>query len=79
MRNTPVFVVVLLSAGYSAIVSTCAHARGGGAPQMNWPGYQQRLQESRGQVTNRSVSQPYTTPPSTYSGKAWKKRSKRKK
>ncbi len=56
-----------------------AHARGGGPSNLqNWSGYQQRLQESRGQVTNRSVSQPYTTPPQAYPGKKWKKRGKRK-
>lgn len=55
-----------------------AHARGGGQNLQNWSGYQQRLQESRGQVTNRSVSQPYTAPPSTYPGKTWKKRGKHK-
>ena len=59
-------------------VTDAASARGGGPPQLNWPGYQQRLQESRGQVTNNSVSQPYTKPPSTYSGKKWKKRGKTK-
>ena len=53
-----------------------AHARGGGPPQLNWSGYQQRLQESRGQVTNNSVSQPYTKPPAIYPGKKWKKRGK---
>ncbi len=57
---------------------TSASARGGGQNLQNWSGYQQRLQESRGEVTNRSVSQPYTTPPSAYPGKKWKKRGKRK-
>ncbi len=58
--------------------NSAAHARGGGPPQLNWPGYQQRLMESRGYVTNRSVSQPYTTPPAVYPGQKWKKRGKRK-
>ncbi len=76
MKQASAFVVVLTALIVSGF--SCAHARGGGPPQLNWPGYQQRLQESRGQVTNRSVSQPYTAPPSVYPGKTWKKRGKRK-
>lgn len=75
MRNIP---VVLLSVGFLMMIQTSASARGGGQSLQNWSGYQQRLQESRGQVTNRSVSQPYTTPPQAYPGKKWKKRGKRK-
>ncbi len=53
-----------------------AEARGGGPPNLsNWAGYQRRLDESRGQT---SATQPYTTPPSAYPGKKWKKRGKRK-
>ncbi len=79
MRNTYALVVALLSIGGFAIVSPPAHARGGGGPNLlSSPGYQQRLRESRGEVTNRSVSQPYTTPPPVYPGKKWKKRGKRK-
>ncbi len=78
MRNTCALVVVLLSIGCSLILLNPASARGGGQNLQNWSGYQQRLQESRGQVANRSVSQPYTAPPSAYPGKKWKKRGKRK-
>ncbi len=78
MRNTLALGVVLLSIGFSVMIQTSASARGGGQNLQNWSGYQQRLQESRGQVTNRSVSQPYTTPPAAYPGKKWKKRGKRK-
>ncbi|RTL49762.1 MAG: hypothetical protein EKK40_15610 [Bradyrhizobiaceae bacterium] len=62
------FSVAIMLMGAIAIASSPAHARGG-PPQFNSPGYQQRLQESRGYVTNRSVSQPYTTPPAAYPGK----------
>lgn len=78
MRHIPALVVFLLSVGGFAMTSSVTHARGGGASSLqNWSGYQQRLQESRGQVTNRSVSQPYTAPPPAYPGKKWKKRGKR--
>ncbi len=43
-----------------------ASARGGGSNFMNSPGYQRRLQESRGYVTNRSgsiVSRPPVVAP----------------
>ena len=46
-----------------------AFARGGGSNFMNSPGYQRRLQESRGYVTNQSgsiTSQPYLVPRSPY-------------
>ena len=35
---------------------SAAQARGGGSSFMNSPGYQRRLQESRGYVTNQSGS-----------------------
>lgn len=38
------------------VAATQAFARGGGSNFMNSPGYQRRLQESRGQVTNQSGS-----------------------
>ena len=46
-----------------------AEARGGGSNFMNSPGYQRRLQESRGYVTNQSgsiVSRPYLALPDPY-------------
>lgn len=45
---------VLLAA--SEFGATAAMARGGGSSFMNSPGYQRRLQESRGYVTNQSGS-----------------------
>jgi hypothetical protein len=71
---------LVLIIGVADVASTQAFARGGGSNFMNSPGYQRRLQESRGQVTNQSgslLSRPYTTPPSTYPGKKWRKRGKR--
>jgi hypothetical protein len=38
------------------IGASTGFARGGGSNFMNSPGYQRRLQESRGQVTNQSGS-----------------------
>ncbi|WP_299808506.1 hypothetical protein [Tardiphaga sp.] len=35
------------------VSASAAHARGGASNIMNSPGYQRRLQESRGYVTNR--------------------------
>ncbi len=75
MRNTYALVVILLFVGSFAIVSTPTFARGGGPIQSNWAGYQRRLVESRGQL---GATLPYTTPPSAYPGKKWKKRRKRK-
>jgi hypothetical protein len=46
-----VALTIVDAAGISA-----ACARGGGSSFMNSPGYQRRLQESRGYVTNRSGS-----------------------
>lgn len=47
-----------------------AEARGGGSSFMNSPGYQRRLQESRGYVTNQSGSlfapPAATAPPRAY-------------
>ena len=43
-------VMILIDAG------TGAWARGGGSSIMNSPGYQRRLQESRGYVTDQSGS-----------------------
>ncbi|MBX9710082.1 MAG: hypothetical protein K2X60_03540 [Xanthobacteraceae bacterium] len=57
------------------MTSTPASARGGGPNQSNWAGYQRRLVESRSQL---GTTQPYTTPPSAYPGKKWRKRGKRK-
>ncbi len=54
-----------------------AFARGGGSNFMNSPGYQRRLQESRGQVAVQSASQPYTRPPGVYPGRTWRHRGRR--
>jgi hypothetical protein len=45
--------VMLVASEFSV---TAALARGGGSSFMNSPGYQRRLQESRGYVTNQSGS-----------------------
>lgn len=47
---------LLISIGVSEISVGAAEARGGGSNFMNSPGYQRRLQESRGYVTNQSGS-----------------------
>ena len=47
--------VAVIALSQIAVVSE-ASARGGGSNFMNSPGYQRRLQESRGYVTNRSGS-----------------------
>jgi hypothetical protein len=47
--------LISLIAAVNIIGSSAASARGG-ADFMNSPGYQRRLQESRGYVTNRSGS-----------------------
>lgn len=46
--------------GFLSIES--AFARGGGSNFMNSPGYQRRLQESRGQVAVQSAAQPLRPP-----------------
>jgi hypothetical protein len=47
-------VVLIVAAEFAG--GSAAQARGGAANIMNSPGYQRRLQESRGYVTNRSGS-----------------------
>lgn len=64
------FLLALAAIDFAGMAT--ADARGGGGNTMNFPGYQRRLQESRGQL-----GQPYTTPPSAYPGKKRKKRGKR--
>ena len=53
--------LLILAAVAELALADAASARGGGSSFMNSPGYQRRLQESRGYVTNQSgslVSQP---------------------
>ena len=60
--------VALIALGDMAAISQ-AEARGGGSNFMNSPGYQRRLQESRGYVTNQSgsiVSRPIVVAPTPY-------------
>lgn len=52
----PLSAAILLAMGVADLAATAAFARGGGSNFMNSPGYQRRLQESRGQVTNQSGS-----------------------
>ncbi|MET0707555.1 MAG: hypothetical protein ABWY82_12045 [Tardiphaga sp.] len=47
---------LVLLLGVSELASTAALARGAASNIMNSPGYQRRLQESRGYVTNESGS-----------------------
>jgi hypothetical protein len=63
-------------AEFAAIDAALARG-GGGGNIMNSPGYQRRLQESRGQVTVQSVTKPYTRPPSPYRGHQWRQRGRR--
>ena len=55
---------------------TAAQARGGGSSFMNSPGYQRRLQESRGYVTNQSGS--IFTPPADAAPRVVKPRRQRR-
>jgi hypothetical protein len=48
------------------LTATEAFARGAAASIMDSPGYQRRLQESRGQVPDRSGSILSTQPPRVY-------------
>lgn len=66
-------VALVLAIGVADVSSTEAFARGGGSAFMNSPGYQRRLQESRGQVTNQSNG-PYYAAPGVYPRKVWRKR-----
>jgi hypothetical protein len=56
--------------------ASSAHARGGGSSIMNSPGYQRRLQESRGYVVNQSGS-VFATPPPGPKGNKWRRRHRR--
>ena len=47
---------LVLLLGVGELASTAAFARGAASNIMNSPGYQRRLQESRGYVTNESGS-----------------------
>ncbi|KAA0072596.1 hypothetical protein [Tardiphaga sp. P9-11] len=48
--------LLILVAVAELALADAASARGGGSSFMNSPGYQRRLQESRGYVTNQSGS-----------------------
>ena len=56
------------------VATSAAFARGGAANIMNSPGYQRRLQESRGYVTNQSGSILPSLPSRVYHGRRWKRR-----
>jgi len=58
--------VIGLVAGIDLAAVSAASARGGGSSIMNSPGYQRRLQESRGYVTNQSGSILPQQPPVTH-------------
>jgi hypothetical protein len=65
--------LLILVAVAELVTLDAASARGGGSSFMNSPGYQRRLQESRGYVTNQSgsiVSQPAASAPVQPSRKA---------
>ncbi|MDB5484375.1 MAG: hypothetical protein JWR29_279 [Tardiphaga sp.] len=66
----------LLVIGMAEIGIGGAEARGGGSNFMNSPGYQRRLQESRGYVPNRSgslVSRPtIVAPPVARRHRRWR-------
>lgn len=55
VRNMSLAALILVSSGL-LVEMPAAEARGGGSSFMNSPGYQRRLQESRGYVTNQSGS-----------------------
>ncbi|MGM4988684.1 hypothetical protein [Tardiphaga sp. 841_E9_N1_2] len=65
--------LLILAAVAELALADAASARGGGSSFMNSPGYQRRLQESRGYVTNQSgslVSQPPAPAPVQQSRKS---------
>ena len=65
--------LLILAAVAELALADAASARGGGSSFMNSPGYQRRLQESRGYVTNQSgslVSQPPAPAPVQHSRKS---------
>lgn len=65
----------LVGFGEIAVIENAMARGGGGSNFMNSPGYQRRLQESRGYVTNRSTS--IATPP--FAGpRAYKQRERRR-
>ena len=55
LRNSSLAAIILAALGL-IIEIPAAEARGGASSIMNSPGYQRRLQESRGYVTNQSGS-----------------------
>jgi hypothetical protein len=58
--------LLIFAAVAELALADAASARGGGSSFMNSPGYQRRLQESRGYVTNQSgslVSRPVVSAP----------------
>lgn len=73
---TPLAVLLLGAVALTAWDSRPVQARPGGSSFMDSPGYQRRLQESRGQVTNQSgsLTRPYTRPPAVYPRQPVKKR-----
>ncbi len=56
------------------LTATAAMARGGAANIMNSPGYQRRLQESRGYVTNQSGSLVTKPAPAVPHRHKWRRR-----
>ena len=57
---------ICMAALFVLLTASEAFARGAAANIMNSPGYQRRLQESRGYVTNRSGSILSTQPSRTH-------------
>ena len=55
-----------MAALFVVLTATEAYARGAASSIMNSPGYQRRLQESRGYVPNRSGSIHQTRPSRVY-------------
>lgn len=55
LRNIGLLAIAAVTLGV-LVDMPAADARGGGSSFMNSPGYQRRLQESRGYVTNQSGS-----------------------
>jgi hypothetical protein len=56
MMRQSVLLLGWMSLATGLLATDAAEARGGGSSFMNSPGYQRRLQESRGYVTNQSGS-----------------------
>ena len=77
MSSIKLVLVGIVALGVLDVGLNDAEARGGGSNFMNSPGYQRRLQESRGYVTNQSgslLSRPMVAAPPAHVEKRMRRR-----